>query len=104
MGADAVQALGRDGLFINLTRGVVIDRDLIRALREGALGGAGIDVYETSPYVPEELMALDNVVLSPHVGGFTHELTQSHTDLVLKNMRAHFNGQPLLTPVSADGH
>jgi hydroxypyruvate reductase len=104
IGRPVFEALGPEAFFINVTRGVVVDRDLIAALQNGTLGGAGIDVYETSPHVPAELMQLDSVVLSPHVAGFTHELTQSHTDLVLANMRAHFSGEPLLSPVVGDGH
>ncbi|PWA98330.1 D-3-phosphoglycerate dehydrogenase [Artemisia annua] len=73
--------------------------ELVSALVEGRLGGAGLDVFEHEPEVPEQLIGLDNVVLSPHVGTATRETRKAMADLVIANLVAHFNNQPLLTHV-----
>ena len=104
IGWPVFEALGPSGVFVNISRGVVDDAALIKALNEGVIRGAGIDVYETSPDVPEDLLRLDNVVLTPHIAGNTEEVTQAQTDLALANLRAHFAGQPLLNPVAPEGH
>ena len=72
---------------------------LIAALRDGRLGAAGLDVFADEPNVPAELMAMDNVVLLPHVGSATRETRRAMGQLVLDNLDAHFAGGPLLTPV-----
>ncbi|XP_061359345.1 glyoxylate/hydroxypyruvate/pyruvate reductase 2KGR-like isoform X1 [Gastrolobium bilobum] len=95
-----IDALGSKGILINIGRGQHIDEpELVSALREGRLGGAGLDVFEDEPYVPEQLLGLDNVVLSPHVGSDTVETCMEMADLVIANLEAHFLGNPLLTPV-----
>jgi lactate dehydrogenase-like 2-hydroxyacid dehydrogenase len=104
IGWPVFEALGPTGVFVNISRGVVDDAALIKALGEGVIRGAGIDVFETSPHVPEELLRLDNVVLSPHVAGNTEEVTQAQSDLVMANLSAHFAGQPLLNPVEPGAH
>ena len=104
IGWPVFEALGPTGVFVNISRGVVDDAALIKALSEGVIRAAGIDVFETSPHVPEELLRLDNVVLSPHVAGNTEEVTQAQSDLVMANLRAHFAGQPLLNPVTPEAH
>ena len=101
IGWPVFEALGPAGVFVNISRGVVDDAALIKALSEGVIRGAGIDVYETSPHVPEDLLRLDNVVLTPHVAGNTEEVTQAQSDLVMANLRAHFAGEPLLNLVVA---
>jgi len=68
-------------------------------LVEGRLGGAGLDVYEHEPEVPEELFGLENVVLLPHVGTATVETRKAMADLVVGNLEAHFSNKPLLTPL-----
>lgn len=73
--------------------------ELVSALVEGRLGGAGLDVFEKEPHVPEELFKLDNVVLMPHVASATEETRKDMANLVIKNLEAHFSGKPLLTPV-----
>jgi lactate dehydrogenase-like 2-hydroxyacid dehydrogenase len=95
-----MRALGPTGVLVNVARGSVVDeRALVRCLQEGALGGAGLDVFEDEPHVPEALYAMDNVVLQPHVGSATHETRRAMGDLVVDNLLAHFAGQPVLTPV-----
>lgn len=66
---------------------------------EKRLAGAGLDVYEHEPDVPEQLLTMDNVVLVPHVGSDTVETSIAMADLVVGNLEAHFSKKPLLTPV-----
>jgi hydroxypyruvate reductase len=95
-----LEALGPDGIFINVARGSVVDEAaLVELLQDGRLGGAGLDVFEHEPMVPEALFAMDHVVLQPHVGSATLETRQAMSQLVLDNLDAHFAGRPLLTPV-----
>ncbi|XWS20279.1 hypothetical protein CRYUN_Cryun31cG0087100 [Craigia yunnanensis] len=95
-----IDALGPNGILINIGRGAHVDEpELVSALLEGRLGGAGLDVFENEPEVPEQLFALENVVLVPHVGSDTEETCKAMADLVISNLEAHFKGEPLLTPV-----
>jgi lactate dehydrogenase-like 2-hydroxyacid dehydrogenase len=95
-----IRALGPKGILVNVSRGSVVDEAaLVRALKEGALGGAGLDVFEAEPKVPEELFAMENVVLTPHVGSATTETRLDMGNLAIANLRAHLAGKPLLTPV-----
>lgn len=95
-----IDALGPKGVLINIGRGGHVDEpELVSALVEGRLGGAGLDVFEREPEVPEQLFGLDNVVLLPHIGSGTVETRKAMADLVLANLEAHFSGKPLLTPV-----
>ena len=97
---EVIDALGPKGVLINIGRGPHVDeRELVSALVEGRLGGAGLDVYQNEPEVPEELFRLENVVLLPHVGSATNETRQAMADLVISNLEAHFLKKPLLTPV-----
>ncbi|CAM0880513.1 unnamed protein product [Alopecurus aequalis] len=97
---EVIEALGPKGVLINIGRGPHVDEpELVSALVEGRLGGAGLDVFEDEPNVPEALFTLDNVVLVPHVGSGTHETRQAMADLVLGNLEAHVLKKPLLTPV-----
>jgi lactate dehydrogenase-like 2-hydroxyacid dehydrogenase len=99
--ARVLAALGPDGYLVNVARGSIVDqRALIDALERRAIAGAALDVYENEPEVPEALRRLDNAVLMPHVGGFTHESFRAAVDLVRANLRAHFAGRPLVTPVA----
>ncbi|AQK91155.1 DUF4378 domain protein [Zea mays] len=72
---------------------------MVAALADGRLGGAGLDVFEDEPNVPEALLGMDNVVLLPHVGSGTNETRKAMADLVLGNLEAHVLSKPLLTPV-----
>ncbi|KAL5056942.1 hypothetical protein RYX36_028546 [Vicia faba] len=95
-----IDALGPKGVIVNIGRGPIIDEpELVSALVEGRLGGAGLDVFENEPNVPEELFSLENVVLTPHVGSDTEETCKDMADLVIANLVAHFSGKPLLTPI-----
>ena len=98
--AGVLAALGPEGHVVNIARGSVIDEAaLIRALREGLIAGAGLDVFEREPSVPDELVALENVVLTPHIAGGTLEAQAALQDLVVANVDAFFAGDPVLTPV-----
>jgi lactate dehydrogenase-like 2-hydroxyacid dehydrogenase len=79
---------------------VVDEAALVAALQSGRLGGAGLDVYADEPRVPEALTAMDNVVLSPHIGSATHDTRTAMGDLMIDNLHAHFAGQPLPAPVN----
>lgn len=97
---EVLQALGPRGYLINVARGTVVDEQaLIDALRNGTIAGAGLDVYENEPQVPQALREMDNVVLTPHMASATHETRQAMADLALGNLQAHFAGKPLLSPV-----
>nr|Q65CJ7.2 RecName: Full=Hydroxyphenylpyruvate reductase; Short=HPPR [Coleus scutellarioides]CAD47810.2 hydroxyphenylpyruvate reductase (HPPR) [Coleus scutellarioides] len=97
---EVIDALGPKGVLINIGRGPHVDEpELVSALVEGRLGGAGLDVFEREPEVPEKLFGLENVVLLPHVGSGTVETRKVMADLVVGNLEAHFSGKPLLTPV-----
>lgn len=96
-----IDALGSKGVVVNIGRGAHIDEpELVSALVEGRLGGAGLDVFEHEPEVPEQLFGLENVVLSPHRGSATEETRKNMADLIIANLEAHFLGKPLLTPVA----
>jgi hydroxypyruvate reductase len=98
--AEVLKALGTKGVVVNISRGSVIEEAaLVEMLRDGKLGGAGLDVFADEPRVPEALLALENVVLQPHVGSATHATRGAMGQLVIDNLKAHFAGKPLLTPV-----
>ena len=98
--AAVLEALGPDGVLVNIARGNVVDETaLVSALVEGRLGGAGLDVFMDEPNVPSALLGLDNVVLQPHRGSATTETRTAMARLVADNLAAHFAGRALLTPV-----
>jgi len=98
--AKVIAALGPAGILVNVARGAVVDEDaLVEALKSGALGGAGLDVFAHEPKVPEALLAMENVTLLPHIGSGTVETRRAMSQLVLDNLDAHFAGKPLLTPI-----
>jgi lactate dehydrogenase-like 2-hydroxyacid dehydrogenase len=99
--AEVLAALGKDGYLINVARGSVVDEAaLVKALDDGVIAGAGLDVFEKEPNVPQALIARDNVVLSPHAASATWQTRTAMSDLAFGNLKAHFSGQTLLTPVS----
>ncbi|WP_439561423.1 2-hydroxyacid dehydrogenase [Roseinatronobacter sp.] len=98
---DVIEALGPDGVLINIARGSVVDEAaLIKALENGRLGASGLDVFVDEPNVPAALMALPNVVLLPHIGSATGATRDAMGDLVLANLESWFAGRGPLTPVS----
>ena len=100
--AEVLEALGPGGYLINIARGSVVDTQaLIAALAEGRIAGAGLDVVDGEPVVPEALKRLDNVVLTPHSAGRSPEAVDATVALFLENAGAHFAGRPVLTPVAA---
>jgi len=98
--APVLDALGPHGYLINIARGSVIDTDaLIAALASARIAGAGLDVFDHEPQVPDALKTLGNVVMTPHMGGQSPEAAQGTVQLVVNNLLAYFSGQPVLTPV-----
>ena len=94
--ADILRRLGDDAHVINIARGSVIDQvALVAALKEKVIAGAGLDVFAKEPHAPDELTALPNVVLAPHVGGHTLEGHVAMQDCVMANLAAFFAGKPL---------
>lgn len=99
--AEILDALGPRGIFVNIARGWLVDEAaLVRALSEGRLGAAGLDVFENEPQVPDALLGLDNVVLTPHIASNTEETMRAMGQCVLDNIRAWFAGKGALTPVT----
>ena len=98
--AEVIAALGTKGYLINISRGSTVDEEaLLQALKDGKIGGAGLDVFVSEPKVPEEFMKLDNVVLQPHVGSGTHHTRAAMGQLVVDNLAAYFAKKPLLTVI-----
>ena len=103
--AAVIAALGPEGILINVARGSVVDESaLVAALGSGRLGGAGLDVFEAEPEVPEALRALDKVVLTPHVGSATVETRTAMGDLVCDNLDRFLAAGTVLTPVPECRH
>jgi len=95
-----IEALGPEGMLINISRASNIDEDaLLEALETRKLGSAALDVFEGEPKLNERFLALDNVLLQPHHASGTIETRKAMGQLVRDNLAAHFAGQPLLTPV-----
>lgn len=98
--AAVLAALGPQGLLINVARGSLVDEPaLIRALQAGTILGAGLDVFAREPHVPPDLVAMDQVVLLPHVGSASVETRAAMGRLVVDNLTAFFDGRGPLTPV-----
>lgn len=98
--ADVLKALGPRGYLINVARGSVVDEAaLVAALQGGVIAGAALDVFEKEPHPLQALLGLDNVVLTPHMASATLQTRTAMADLAVANLRAHFAGQPLLSPV-----
>ena len=99
--ADVLAALGPSGVLVNIARGSIVDEDaLITALRERQILAAGLDVFCHEPHVPPALLALDNVVLTPHMASTTGATVQAMFDLTFANLAAHFDALPVPTPVA----
>ncbi|XP_031495947.1 glyoxylate/hydroxypyruvate reductase HPR3-like isoform X1 [Nymphaea colorata] len=97
---EVLAALGKNGVVINVGRGSLIDeKELVRSLVHGEIGGAGLDVFENEPKVPEELLHMNNVVLSPHKAVATLESQKGVCDLTVANLIAFFENKPLSSVV-----
>ena len=99
--ARILDALGPDGYLINIARGPIVDEQaLIAALREKRIAGAALDVFWDEPRIPAELAGMEQVVLAPHIGSTTREIREARGVTLLANLRAHFAGKPVLTPLT----
>jgi len=94
--AEALAAMKPSGIFVNIARGDVVDEPaLIRALQEGVIAGAGLDVFEHEPHVPDAFRALENVVLLPHLGTAAQEVREAMGQMAIDNIIAWREGRPL---------
>jgi lactate dehydrogenase-like 2-hydroxyacid dehydrogenase len=101
VGEAELAALGPEGHLVNIARGTVVDEAaLVAALSAGTIAGAGLDVYESEPHVPEALLEMDNVVVLPHIGSGTHETRADMARLVLTNLRQYLRDGTLVTPIA----
>ncbi|MEP7206524.1 MAG: 2-hydroxyacid dehydrogenase [Casimicrobiaceae bacterium] len=99
--AEVLAALGAEGTIVNIARGSIIDEPaMVDALERGTIRGAGLDVFVDEPKIPAALMAMDNVVLLPHVGSATRETRQAMGDLCKANLDAWFARKETLTLIA----
>ena len=98
--AAALAALGPDGVIVNIARGTIIDEAaLLAALKSRAIAGAGLDVFEDEPRMSQAFHLLDNAVLTPHIAGSTEETWGDCEAMAAENLRRHFAGEALLSPI-----
>jgi len=98
--AEILEALGPNGVLINVARGSVVDEQaLIAALQQGKILSAGLDVFADEPQVPQALLDMEHIVLLPHVGSASQHTRNAMGQLVVDNLAAWAKGQPPLTPV-----
>jgi lactate dehydrogenase-like 2-hydroxyacid dehydrogenase len=97
---EVLEALGPAGYLVNVSRGSVVDEAaLVSLLAQGRLAGAGLDVFAREPSVPEDLFALDNVVIVPHIGSATRTTRAAMNDLAFQNLKGFLETGKLVTPV-----
>ena len=97
---EVIDALGPDGMLVNVSRGSVVDEPaLVAALAEGRLGSAGLDVFADEPHIPEALFSMENVVLTPHIGSATVETRRAMGDLVVDNLLQHHADGRVISPI-----
>jgi len=102
--AEVLAALGPEGILINMARGSVVDEGaLIKALQDKTILTAGLDVFANEPHVPAELLAMNHVVLFPHLGSASVFTRTQMDQLVVDNLLAWAAGKPPLTPVPESG-
>jgi lactate dehydrogenase-like 2-hydroxyacid dehydrogenase len=105
VGAAVLEALGADGVFVNIGRGSTVDEAaLIEALGNGTIRAAGLDVFADEPRVPKALVDLPNASLLPHVGSASVHTRNAMADLVVDNLISWFDGKGPLTPVPETRH
>lgn len=98
--SDILDALGQDGVLINIARGSVVDENaLISALKAKRIAGAGLDVFQNEPDINPAFFSLENVVLQAHQASATVETRTAMGNLMVDNLAAYFEGKPLLTPI-----
>jgi len=98
---EVIEAVGPKGLLVNISRGQVVDEEaLIAALKNGRLGMAALDVFQTEPTSAQKWADVPNTVLTPHTAGATTGAVPKMMALTLENLRRFFAGQPLVNPVS----
>jgi lactate dehydrogenase-like 2-hydroxyacid dehydrogenase len=94
--ARILDALGPQGFLVNVARGAIVDQAaLIQALKDGRIAGAGLEVFWDEPRVPPELLAMEQVVMAPHIGSSTREIREHRGASLLASLRAHFAGAPV---------
>jgi lactate dehydrogenase-like 2-hydroxyacid dehydrogenase len=99
--AEVLKALGPRGVIVNVARGSVVDEEaLIAALKSGTILAAGLDVFANEPTVPDELRAMQNVVLLPHIGSGSVVTRNAMDQLLVDNLKAWFAGKAPLTPIA----
>lgn len=100
VGRETIDALGADSYLVNVSRGSVVDEPyLVDALLARRLAGAGLDVFADEPRVPDALLAMENVVLQPHMGSGSNDTRIAMGQLLLDNLAAFFGGRQLLSPL-----
>jgi lactate dehydrogenase-like 2-hydroxyacid dehydrogenase len=98
--AQVLEALGPEGILINMARGSVVDEEaLIAALKTKKILSAGLDVFANEPKVPQDLIDMEHVVLLPHVGSASHATRRAMDELVANNIISWFAGKGAITPV-----
>lgn len=98
--AEVLDALGPTGFLVNIGRGSVVDTEaLAAALGSQRIAGAGLDVYESEPRRPEPLVGLDNLIITPHMAGWSPEATQASFDRFIANADGHFAGRGVVSPI-----
>lgn len=102
VGSAELHALGVNGYLINISRGSLVDtKALAKALGDHRIAGAGLDVYEGEPNRPDLLIGLENVILSPHVAGWSPEATQASVTRFLENADGHFSGKGVIAAIKS---
>ncbi|MFA4914457.1 MAG: NAD(P)-dependent oxidoreductase, partial [Burkholderiaceae bacterium] len=98
---EVLQALGPKGIVVNIARGTVIDEQaLVELLEQGLVGGAGLDVFEHEPKVPQALSSNDQVVVLPHIGSATNETRMDMENMLMQNIEAFFKTGKVITPIA----
>jgi len=93
---DILQALGHEAYIINISRGSVIDTNaLIKALENGVIAGAALDVFENEPHIESKLLGCNNILLTPHISGRSPSAFKVQTDILMNNLHNQFAGQAL---------